>query len=451
MADSSEPISVEFRPATGAAAILVSFVLATFNRGPVLVDSLRQVQNCGLPPHTFEIIAVDNASTDSTPELLERELPQVQLIRLPRNEGPVAKNHAIARARGQFVIFLDDDAFPLPGAVPRMLEYFAADPALGAAAFNVMLPDGTPECSAYPNVCIGAGTGFRKDVLDQVGYLPPEFFMQAEEYDLSFRILRAGFKVQRFEDLPLRHLKTPQARIGERTTRLDVRNNLYLLARYVPAPLCYQLAADWLSRYWMMAVDRDRRVGTGAEHRKAFMQGAAEGLAKWSARRRGCVPTKDSDMPNVHGAQHAQRGSDPAGHGTHLGSRGLLEPEVIEKIFKFHEIQIRLSVARQRLGFHRILLADFGKNIMAYYQAAQKLGLPIVAVTDDHLAGQGQRDYRGLPILPWAQARQLSFDAVIISNLSPVHARQRLLALQDVCPVPVVDLFAPTAIAGKGE
>ena len=444
---------------------LVSFVLATYNRGPVLVDCLRQVQSCGLAPCDFEIIVVDNASTDSTPELLTRELPEVQLIRLSRNEGPVAKNYAIARACGQFVVFLDDDAFPLPGAMPRMLEHFTAKPLLGAAAFNVMLPDGTQECSAYPDVCIGAGTGFRKEVLDRVGPLPAEFFMQAEEYDLSFRILRAGYQVRRFEDLPLRHLKTPQARIGQRTTRLDVRNNLYLLARYIPAPLCYQLAADWLSRYWMMAVDRDRLGGgtPGGGHRKAFMQGAAEGLAKWSARRQGCVPGDDTSFSGGASAPHAQRGPCPTGHGTRVGPPGtrvrppgLLESGVIEQIFKFQEIESKLAAARQRLGFSRILLADFGKNMLAYYLAAKKSGLIISAVVDDRLAVPPpplpqandqprlyQRDYRSLPILPWSQARQLPFDAVIISNLSPVHARWQRVELQGICAVPVIDLFAP--------
>ena len=185
----------------------ISFVLATFNRGPVLIDCLRQtLDRCAteLPSPSnagsVEILIVDNASTDGTPELVAATFAtesRIRLIRRARNEGPVAKNHALPQARGQFIVFLDDDAFPLPGALPRMLAHFAADPTLGAAVFNVLLPDDTPECSAYPDVCIGAGTAFRADVLRQVGGLPPEFFMQAEEYDLSFRILGAGYRIER--------------------------------------------------------------------------------------------------------------------------------------------------------------------------------------------------------------------------------------------------------------
>ena len=114
-----------------SSAPLISFVLATYNRGQVLVDCLRKVQSCGLPADQFEIIVVDNASADGTADRLTQQLPTVQLIRLPANEGPVAKNHAIAAARGQFIVFLDDDAFPLENAVSNMLQHFQDDPHLG--------------------------------------------------------------------------------------------------------------------------------------------------------------------------------------------------------------------------------------------------------------------------------------------------------------------------------
>ncbi len=121
----------------------VTFVVATFNRGPVLVDCLRHTMNCGLSEEAFEIIVVDNASTDGTPELLA-SLPQVKVIHLARNEGPVAKNHAMRQARGAIIVLLDDDAFPLPGASAAMVEHFHNDPSLGAAVFDVMgFADGT--------------------------------------------------------------------------------------------------------------------------------------------------------------------------------------------------------------------------------------------------------------------------------------------------------------------
>jgi GT2 family glycosyltransferase len=384
---------------------LVSFVIATFNRGPVLIDCIRQTLRCGLPEHQFEIIVVDNASTAGTADL-QAALPHVRVINLPANEGPVAKNHGILQARGEFVVFLDDDAFPLPGALPAMLAHFAADPALGAAVFDVMLPDGTREGSAYPDVFIGAGTGFRKSIFERVGLLPAEFFMQAEEYDLSFRILAQGLSILRFADMPLRHLKTPGARIPHRATRLDVRNNLYLLAKYVPAPLCHELAADWLTRYWWMAEARDQPTGEH-HHRRAYLGGAKSGMAHWSAQRR--------------------RGQ-------------LLPPATIETIFKFTQIQTHMATAQHAHNFRRIILADLGKNMLAYHRAAAALGITVAAICDDHLAAP-TREYRGIPVLTTQQALHLSADAWIISNMSPTQAPRRAAALAHIGK-PVIDLFS---------
>src|SRR5689334_20913811 len=140
-------------------------------------------------------------------------------------------------------------------------------PNLGAAVFTVWLPDGSRECSAYPDVCIGCGTGFRRSALQQVGGLPEDFFMAAEEYDLSLRLLDAGWEVQSFADLHVTHLKTPGSRFLRRITRLDTRNNTLLALRYFPDPWRSLYAAEWLQRY--------RLIASAKGHRSAFWRGAA--------------------------------------------------------------------------------------------------------------------------------------------------------------------------------
>src|SRR5439155_18566465 len=90
--------------------------------------------------------------------------------------------------------------------------------------------------------------------------LPDDFFMQAEEYDLSLRLIDAGWMIRAVDDLHVTHLKTSAARISRRTTRLDVRNNLTLIARRFPARWAWPFAMDWMRRYYRIARSRGHRI-----------------------------------------------------------------------------------------------------------------------------------------------------------------------------------------------
>ena len=384
--------------------INVTFLIAAHNRRDVLLNTLRQLRRCGLPPETFETILVDNASTDGTPEAVAAAFPEVILIREKHNRGACAKNAGLPIARGRFIVFLDDDSYPLPGSVARMVRHFEADPSVGAAVFDVQLPDGSRECSAYPNVFIGCGTGFRRRALGQVGGLPDDFFMQAEEYDLSLRLLAAGWAVRRFDDLHVAHLKTPTARKSTRTTRLDVRNNLTLIGRYFPDCWVMPFALDWANRYAMLAAARG--------HRLAHWHGVAEAAIR------------------------AVRGID----------RRPLTDDAFESFAQIDTIRLRLRVARDAFGFRRILLADLGKNVLAYWMAAEACGLEVVAVADDTLGGRGW-NYRGAPIVSNDKARRTPVDAVVVSNMSPVHAALRRAWWRRARREPVIDLFEVDAEA----
>lgn len=175
---------------------LITFLISTYNRRLVLLRTLAELheisRRCGLITQT---IVVDNASTDGTADAVHSQFPDVELIRQTKNTGACAKNAGLAVSSGAFVMFLDDDSYPTVGSVRRMVQHFLTDHTLGAAVFNVTLPDGSQESSAYPSVVIGCGTGFRRAALAQVGGLPTDFFMQAEEYDLSLRLLDRGWSI----------------------------------------------------------------------------------------------------------------------------------------------------------------------------------------------------------------------------------------------------------------
>jgi GT2 family glycosyltransferase len=385
--------------------MLISFLISTFNRREVLLQTLRRLSDCGLPREQFEIIVIDNASRDGTADAVAQEFLGVRLIALQHNKGPCAKNVGLSHARGQFVIFLDDDSFPEGDSLQRMVAHFRRDERLGAAVFTVTLPDGTRECSAYPSVFIGCGTGFRRTALEQVGGLPDDFFMQAEEYDLSLRLMDAGWDVRSFDDLHVTHLKTPAARFSKRVTRLDVRNNLVLASRHFPEKWVRPFAIDWMKRYYFIAAAKG--------HRRAYFAGLAQGLA------RVVLSAK----------------------------RNAITEETFERFAKIEEIERRLRHAQRQLNLRSVLFIDLGKNILPFWMAAQACEINVVAIADRDL-GNAKRRYRGVPIVTDDVARQLDFDAAIVSNLSPVHAhgaRERWRAIDNRLVIDLFEAHAPEA------
>src|SRR5688500_17077292 len=87
-------------------APIVSFLIAAYNRRDVLLTTLARLQHNGLPRDQFEIIVVDNASTDGTADAAARSFPSVRVLRQCENRGACAKNAGLSIARGRFIVFL---------------------------------------------------------------------------------------------------------------------------------------------------------------------------------------------------------------------------------------------------------------------------------------------------------------------------------------------------------
>jgi len=351
----------------------------------------------------WEAIVVDNASADGTAAAIAAQFPGVRLFAQSVNHGACAKNVGISAARGESLVFLDDDSCPQSGCIDRMVSHFLADGTLGTAIFAVDLAGGGQECSAYPDVFAGCGVALRTSAVREVGGLPDDFFMQAEEYDLSLRLLDGGWGVRRFEDLRVTHLKTPQARFPARVMRLDVRNNLTLIARRFPNEWIIPFAADWARRYYLIA----KANGCCG----AYFAGLAAGLARLVLR----------------------RGREPVSANT------------FETFTKLELIRRRMGERVRPLGIRRVLMIDLGKNMLPYWLAARRCGLEVVAIADERLGGRGFA-YHGCAIVKDAEAAKLAFDAAIVSNMSPVHAVIRGRVWAGRTAQPVIDLVGGDAM-----
>ena len=377
---------------------IVSFVIATHNRRKVVLRTLARVSECGLDRRDYEIILVDNASRDGT---VDAAKPLADLvIRRRTNTGSCAKSYGVDVARGRFIVFLDDDSSPQPGSINRMIEHFEQAPRLGAAGFTVHLPNGELEGAALPNVFVGCGVGFRAEALRQAGGLDPSFFMQAEEYDLCFRLASAGWLVRMFDDLHVDHRKTPTVRRHDRTMFYDIRNNLRVAARYFPHPLYREYRRDWLLRYEWLAESHGQL--------EAFRRG----------RRSGTIAA----ILERHRYRHRR-----------------LPAAAWEEYFCPQMIAARMRHLSQH-GTKRIVLAGLGKNVFPFVQAARACNLDIPAIGDDRFAAPNRR-YRNISVIPFDEAMLCGADAVVVAHTGPVHADATAERLRSRCAVPIHDWF----------
>lgn len=106
----------------------VSVIIPTYNRKHTLGKALDSVLVQEEIP--FEVIIVDDGSTDGTFDFVQSHYPQVTLL-TQKNLGPsAARNHGIKQSRGEWIAFLDSDDEWLPGKLRAQLSFFANNPSV---------------------------------------------------------------------------------------------------------------------------------------------------------------------------------------------------------------------------------------------------------------------------------------------------------------------------------
>ena len=212
----------------------LSIVIIEWNTVDMLRDCLAAIyENTG--GLALQVIVVDNASEDGSPEMVEREFPQVEQIRNTDNRGfAAANNQGFEIARGRHVLLLNSDTYVLGDVLAASVRYLDAHPRVGAMGCRVLNPDRTMQatCSMWPRnldllfmasglwklrrpryfgrylmtdwqrdderaveVISGCYLMLRREVLEQVGPLDEDFFFFGEETDWCRRIRNAGWRL----------------------------------------------------------------------------------------------------------------------------------------------------------------------------------------------------------------------------------------------------------------
>ena len=169
---------------------MVSLIITTYNYAHYLERAIRSAMEQSLDRRKFEIIVVDDASTDHTREVLDNYTDDVRAFRMENNLGlACARNFGIKKAKGQFVLFLDADDYIHRDLLYVQKLFLEENNSIDAVSTDYWLVD---EKGAHIrhvdalNQPIACGIMFRKDYLYQIG-LYDEAFRAREEEDLRIR------------------------------------------------------------------------------------------------------------------------------------------------------------------------------------------------------------------------------------------------------------------------
>lgn len=251
-----------------------SIIIPTRNRCDILAETLARL--FALPERCFEVIVCDNGSSDATLDLAAR-FPSARWLALGENLGCTARNVGAVAARGEILLMLDDDSWPLGGVISRLVSRFHEQLDLGAAVLRVRLAAHPVrhDAGGSPGVIFNCGGAVRRSAFLEVGGYPIDYEYYVEEYDLCCRLWRAGWRVRRQGDLEIYHARTTRNRDNNRMLRLLVRNNLRLWSRYAPESHRDDLINSTIERYQRVAQKEDALEGY-----RAGLQDGREFLAQ---------------------------------------------------------------------------------------------------------------------------------------------------------------------------
>jgi glycosyltransferase involved in cell wall biosynthesis len=113
--------------------IRITAAICTHNRAALLSAAIESLLDQTLPPGDFEVLVIDNASTDATPQIIQRYLDAVGSVTLRSAVQPVlglshARNLAVEMAAGEIITFLDDDAVADPAWLEELLDAYTIHP-----------------------------------------------------------------------------------------------------------------------------------------------------------------------------------------------------------------------------------------------------------------------------------------------------------------------------------
>lgn len=242
----------------------LSILIVTYNSRRHVRDCLESIQQTA-GDIQYEVIVVDNASQDGTPDILRNEFPDTRLIANPENSGFARSiNQGIAQSQGSYILLLNPDTTVLPKTLANLLNEMKESPETGLLGCRLLNADGSIQQSFGYEVTIGseitrkfffnlwenhrfAPVGWilqslhsrkrevdwvkgacmlaRRQALSDVKLLDENFFMYLEDADLCQRIRQSDGQVRYTPEAEVIHFGGGSVRSNREQCALEYRRS----------------------------------------------------------------------------------------------------------------------------------------------------------------------------------------------------------------------------------
>lgn len=208
-----------------------SFVIVNYNRREELLITISNTMELiGKMEGQFEIVVVDNGSTDGSSAAIAEKFKSVVLVQNPVNTGAPAWNLGFEKAKGEYLIIIDDDSHIVSG-LQEALAYMDKEAKVGILALNITTGPYTTADFKWHHLqdvvgFLGCGAIFRRSTYEKIGGYADWIFLYANEWELALRCWSAGYSVRYFEKSNVNHRASKIHRTSKRLRVLSTRNEL---------------------------------------------------------------------------------------------------------------------------------------------------------------------------------------------------------------------------------
>jgi hypothetical protein len=356
-----------------------------------ILARIRQVTE--LPASQWEICIA--AESPTAVEYVAREFPGTNIFH----------GSGYSSCSGRYILPVVPGVYPQSaGAVAGLLSHLEGDVQAGAVVGRLPEPGGSP---ALPTLTRAGITCFRKTALEKAGGFSA-LAAVAADYDLSFRILAAGLRIEHREDIIFESIREAET-TGEKTdgsSSAGLGNLLELLSipqRHLPENLAQVFRHDWLLKYHAICAQESGKVAAAALRARARIQQLRSAISAPD-------PVSDAVADAILGLRR------------HAGLIG--------------------DWAR-RESVWRVVLGDFSDNLWATFNACRASGLQMRCVCDNNPAFK-DLTYRELPVVPASRAFEGGgIDGVILTTTDPLEMETSTKSIRNYFRGPILRLGQP--------